>query len=1200
MRDRWMNFPVVCRALTWVSVMGFGWGLAPTYALTELEEEHLLSTSFATPHTKWAQPYARGKLRVLFFMNIGYCNTVPREVVELKQRFDLDAEAVFWANIIDSPKYHWHGDAAGLARMKQLVAQPWDCFVFFDFPVEQVPVEEQYNLILAVTKGAGLVLVGTDDQRVLKPERQIKELPPFLASGVPLAALPFVAGSVVTSVSTSMTAAATSSVTDSVLKDVPVAERTDAVAAARMVTTYRVRDGRGVRLPARPNLSGDDPTWQTQYEYWQSLFGRAIIWAANREPNVGLTIRVSKPSLDWAELPAAAVTVHWQNAAQVKKLKLDAVLRRLDGQQTPLLVPPAVGADGIVTLTVPRLRAGQYFVDVRASGKAGGEAWATAAFQVTSPLRVAAVKLNQAFSEIGGSLSGTANLVGLSAAGQASVRVNVCDPKGRMIARQELPAAESVPFRFAVEPWLPMLVRVEACVLVGGQEVSAASAFFNVTQRHRGQFNFLVWDMPHGTLGPYGEESLKRLGMTLHLGGGTPPQYVTANDVAWVPYTTHVGQACQPACWNDEKGVAEYVDKIVAPYTAARQSGVFVYSLGDEIITRGACTQPTCLAAYRKYLELEYKTIGALNASWGASYTRFDDVQLSAPDDNQEAEGRRLKNYPRWYDRQAFQSYNFTRLCKRFVDGFAKTDPQARVGFEGAGTFEAGDDYDLIVRTNGFWSPYPGLGDEIIRSIAPRDFPRANWMGYTKDADTLLSKYWRMITRGCDSVWWWRWDGVSTFHGLLAPHLGPYKATEEMVKDTQVVRDGLGTLLLRSEMLDDGIAILYSMPSAYACQVEAGPSHGRYAPAHEAWSRLIREVGLQYRYVTDRMLRLGEFQASRYKVLVLPRMEALGAAEAEVIRRFAENGGTVIADVRPGLYDGHCKPVTKGVLDDLFGVERTALSEALSDKAIISAAPGGGPLSLEWDKAGYDAGIHVTDGQALGRCGAAPLVIVKKVGKGQAVLLNFAVTTFPALGSDAAPAAASDFVRQLFASAGVRPVIEVRSGNGQRAANLEIVRWRNGTTDMVALFREAGQREEVTVTLSQPKHVYDLRQRRYLKREASIRTDILPCRATFFALTPERVAPPDVKLSARTATRGDVVKATLSCPGAGGTRSVLVRAWMPGKAEAEALHQVVMVDPAGGANVCLPIAYNDPPGRWQVSATELFTNKETTERLNVK
>ena len=220
MRERWADSRVAFRSLVWVLSLGLAWTFATAHALTELEEENSLSTSFETPHTKWAQPYAQGKLRVLFFMNIGYCGTVPREVVELRQRFDLDAEAVFWANIIDSPKYHWHGDAAGLTRMEQLVAQPWDCFVFFAFPVEQVPVQEQYRLL-------------------------------------------------------------------------------------------------------------------------------------------------------------QAVTVAWQYAASARKLKLEASLRRLDGEQVALSAPLAVGSDGSVTLALPRLRAGQYFVDVRARSKAGSAASST-------------------------------------------------------------------------------------------------------------------------------------------------------------------------------------------------------------------------------------------------------------------------------------------------------------------------------------------------------------------------------------------------------------------------------------------------------------------------------------------------------------------------------------------------------------------------------------------------------------------------------------------------------------------------------------------------------------------------------------------------------------------------------------------------------------------------------------------------------
>jgi len=36
-------------------------------------------------------------------------------------------------------------------------------------------------VLKAVTEGAGLVLIGLDDERVLKPEHKIADLPPFLA-----------------------------------------------------------------------------------------------------------------------------------------------------------------------------------------------------------------------------------------------------------------------------------------------------------------------------------------------------------------------------------------------------------------------------------------------------------------------------------------------------------------------------------------------------------------------------------------------------------------------------------------------------------------------------------------------------------------------------------------------------------------------------------------------------------------------------------------------------------------------------------------------------------------------------------------------------------------------------------------------------------------------------------------------------------
>ena len=1127
----------------------------------ELDDDHALDMDFETAHTDWAQPYAQGTTRVLYFASIpfsgvDYCK--PRQMVELMQRFDVEAQAAYWVQIADSSNWHWHGGEDGQQRIARLLEQPVDCYFFDRMPVTNLPAELQDKLLKAVSEGAGLVFVGADDSRVLKPENQLEDLPPFLA-------------------------------------------------AARPEGAFTIGQGRGVKMgthPPTPYRVG----WEVGYDHWQERLGRAVLWAANRAPEVALSVNVDPAEFGRATLPREAVTVRWSGATPAIAPTFDIRLRSDDGKVVIQLPDERRDAgDGTLTCEVPLLPAGGYHADVHARSERGTEAWATAPFTVTSPRQVASVELDRDWGEIGEEISGQVTLTGSPLEGER-LQIRLVDPRGRILVQEEdVPGDEPLRFSFPIEPWLPMLVRVEAVLLVGEAQVTSDYRFAHVVKRHHGQFNLLSWESPVGPLGDYVEEALARLGVTVQLIWRNPSLEVAAHEIAWVPYTTRImsphdeNGVMQPACWNDEASIDKHVKSVVESWLPSRQHGVFVYSLGDETVTRGSCVHPACLAAYRRYLQAQYDTIGALNASWGTDYASFDDVQLSSPKDNDEAEANRQKNYPRWYDRQAFQCYNFVQLCKRFGEAYRAIDPEARTGFEGAGRFDSGDDYDLIVRTNGFWSPYPGLGDEVIRSIAARDFPRSNWMGYTKDADSLLAVYWRMITRGCDSVWWWMFPNIGRFNGLLRPTLSPYPAVREIVKDTQVVRDGLGTLLIHSEMIDDGIAILYSMPSAYAARLEAGPSYGRYASSHQAWSRLMRELGLQYRYVTDRMLRLGEFDPKRFKALVLARAEAIGPAEAAVIRRFAEDGGTVIADVRPGIYDGHCKPTAPqaGALDELFGIQRTGSPGATAGKGVIAGEIAGQPVQFEWDSASCDQAVTSTDGNALGKCGEAPLVIVRKVGKGQAVLLNFAVDFFPDVGSPDTAEAGAHVFQQLFASAGVGPVFRAQAENGQRLRRVETARWRTGDTDLVALFRQSGQPESATVFLPQARHVYDLRRRQYLGQVESFQTQIVPSRATFFALTPTRAGPARLLLAENTTRRGQVVKASVSVPGAGGTRAVKVSVWGPDGQEAEPFRQVLMVGEAG-ASCWLPIAYNDPTGRWTVKFVELFTNEATTVPLHVR
>ena len=1186
---------------------------------SEVEEDHRLSMEFETPHTDWAQPYALGKVRVLYFGFgvVGYYEpqvrdyhggrriggSEARDLIELMQRFDIEAVAAYYIwNVGLTPRqFTWSGAEAGIARILKLLKEPWDCFVFNGVRLTALPVEAQHKVYKAITEGAGLVLIDVDDElgrtgvfgQGLRPDNKITDLPPFLAND-------------------------------------PVGD------------AYWMNGGQAMSLPERPQIAYR-PGWEVDYDYWVERVGRAVLWAANKSPRVNLTIAPDAARIDRAKLLDNVIKVEWEGEHGPGALRLEVRLRRSDGAVFDL--QPAPQSPSTYRFE-RRYRAGQYHVDAIASSKDGVEAWDTTPLEITASRTVAAIELDRDWGEIGETIAGTVKLNGDPLPGEI-VRLQLLDARQRILVQADRPVTDSTAsFEFPIEEWMPMLLEVRALVVNDEEEVSSKYAYVHVTRRNRGQFNFVVWDYPSGTLAPYAEQQLARLGCTVHLSvlalwGKPPPLAMAANDIAVIPYTTHISPEWDenghkiPVCWNDEPAVDEWVDSIVSEQEPHRKHGALAYSIGDEIATKGACVHPACLAAYRRYLQQEYGDLAALNESWGSDYASFEQVNLlvgdEMMDDPATRSGGRFSSWPleqeissRWYDRQAFKAYNFVKLCERFGKRFKKLDPRAITGFVGeAGEFFDGTDIDLLCRTLGYWAPTVGPVDEVIRSIADRDLIRSDWMGYSKRANELLGKYWRMVTRGTDSVGWYRWDGgYSLWPPLLEPHMAPGPTIKEMQRDTQIVRDGLSSLLLKCRRQDDGIAILYSFPSTFINKIEVGPSYyGKYETRtgsgweqHQAWFLALRAQGLQFSYVTDRMLRRGEFRTRDYKVLILPQAEAIGPQEAEVIRAFVESGGTVIADVRPGIYDGHCKPLADGILDDLFGVERIGNMEALVTDAQISGVLGGRAVDLSFAEVKVDPAVRVTTAQPVGSAKDVPLCLVNQVDRGRAVLLNFTMKVPGTWGSSPSPrelaGATADFVAALLALGGVEPEVTVTDLAGNPVRDTEVIRWRGEGVDFVALLGSqlssrgslgdaAATDEMVQVHLPDVQHVYDLREHVYRGRTASFTAQKMSRRATFIALSTQQLSGPQMDCRKTTIPRGEQLTVQLSYPGSPAYHAARLRVYQPGGAHAEWLDQVVMVGPEG-ARVTLPIAFNDPVGRWTVEAIDLYTEKTTTTEYMVK
>ena len=308
-----------------------------------------------------------------------------------------------------------------------------------------------------------------------------------------------------------------------------------------------------------------------------------------------------------------------------------------------------------------------------------------------------------------------------------------------------------------------------------------------------------------------------------------------------------------------------------------------------------------------------------MNQSWGTALKNWDEVGLSDPKDNEEANSLQPKNYPRWFDRQAFKSYNYVKYCQKYVRAFEAIDPGAKTGFEGSGSIANGDNVDLFIRDVTFWAPYPGTADEISRSIAPRN---ASWK-----LDGLCERP--------------RQSAVAVFaHGRpqrrrVVVDVGEHWSVSRLARPRsaaaargQASHRGHADCARRAgrpvaahiAAQDAGIVFLHSYPSVFACRLPEEGGFGGYELAHTQLFGAIRDLGLQFRYVADRMLRQDECDLTKCKVLVLARAAAISDKEAQLIGNFAEQGGTVIADIRPGLYTEHCKPRRRGVLNDLFGI----------------------------------------------------------------------------------------------------------------------------------------------------------------------------------------------------------------------------------------------------------------------------------------
>lgn len=621
----------------------------------------------------------------------------------------------------------------------------------------------------------------------------------------------------------------------------------------------------------------------------------------------------------------------------------------------------------------------------------------------------------------------------------------------------------------------------------------------------------------------------------------------------------------------------------------------YFYCLADETGISELATQwdfdfsDFSLAPMRRWLQRQYGSLGALNKEWGTHFTTWN---LVMPPTTNQAMEKPGDNFSAWGDFKEWMDISYADALKMGANAIRQGDPHAYVAITG-GQMPGwgGYDYTRITKAISAIEPYDiGRSVDVVHSLNPSipivttRFRSGPWERH---------RVWYELLHGNRGliIWDQGFDDEKAGknpQGEHAPYVEPDGQPSEVGKAAgkyyNQLRDGYGALIINSHLVNNRIAIDYSQPSMRTqWMLQYRPDgkawmwhpagyqarHNKFTKLRVSWCELIADEGLQYRFVSYRQIPKGVLLKRGYHVLILPETTSLSPAAARAIRQFVAEGGVIISDGMPGTYDQHSKKLPKSLLADLF--------------------PGSN----------------------------AKAVNVHNYGKGEAILLNTDIMDYVQQREEGKEGPTHQMMGSLLRSIGVHPAFTVDNAAGHSIVGIDTHVFANGGVRIVALQSnppvtglELHPRhfnynqpfdKTITVHLGLPnsKYVYDALTRKPLGRHGGLTVKVGPYDPTILVtsnapLPAMQIAMPDQ------ARRGSIVR-------------IAVHA-MPSPADVSIFHIGVrnpegkrMLDYSGniiarhgGGVKLIPLAANDPAGKWTITVHDLLSGQTVTRSLNVE
>jgi beta-galactosidase len=352
---------------------------------------------------------------------------------------------------------------------------------------------------------------------------------------------------------------------------------------------------------------------------------------------------------------------------------------------------------------------------------------------------------------------------------------------------------------------------------------------------------------------------------------------------------------------------------------------------------------------WQNWLKLKYKTVEALNDQLGLRYLgqivdAFEDVPMpmAAPTSHNAA---LLLDWHRFCSDAivAFvrmQADVLRELCPdrpvtvnlralhRKFDHFDMADAVDFVSVESRPAIkikssELACDIDILrsLKKSDIKTPDGDCGFWVIEQKAGQ----VNWLDVNSlvRPGTIRLFTYQLISRGACGVLYYRWRqpriGNEKFYGAVLPH--HLEGNTRVYKEISQIGEELKLLApaLKDTRVKADVCILYSHDNDWTLQQPMQPNK---------FFNLREHIQLIYNALHDRSIPVDFARPtedlSQYKLVFAPSLHLLAAGEADRLKLYVQNGGTLVSTFNTGLVNEHSIAPDTGYpndLTDLFGME---------------------------------------------------------------------------------------------------------------------------------------------------------------------------------------------------------------------------------------------------------------------------------------